>query len=100
MAQQHPPFPHRPPNDQYIEHIWAYMVLKTDAALSRLQRLGSSTHRRHGNAAQETAKAIFIACASLAEELDEAVMKAQKGGELLFCWHGTLATAIGRERAA
>lgn len=100
MAQQHPPFPHRPPLDQYVEHIWAYQALKTDAALSRLQTLRASTYRRQGTAAQEAAKSISIAYASLVEERDKAVLKAKKGGELLFCWHGTLATSIGRERTA
>lgn len=100
MAQQHPPFPHKPPERQYVTHIWAYGVLKVDAALSRLVALQRATARRPGKAAADTADAISLAASLAHEELHKLSMKARHGGELLFCWHGTQATRIGQDGAA
>jgi len=99
MAQQHPPFPKRPTDRQYITHIWAYSTLKADAALSRLQSLANATERRPGQAAADTATAIWTAVSALSDDLIDCAKKAQERGELLFCWHGTQATTAGQERA-
>lgn len=99
MAQQHPPFPSRPPEGQYVTHIWAYSALKADAALSRLQSLGNASSRRLGKAAADTDTAIWTAVSALSDDLINCAKKAQERGELLFCWHGTQATTSGQERA-
>jgi hypothetical protein len=95
---QHPPFPKQPPAGQYITHIWAYRLLKVDAAMSRLQKLGNSAELRTTKTATGTGEAIWVAMSALSDELHLSAQKAQRDGQLLFAWHGTNATLVGQER--
>jgi hypothetical protein len=100
MAHKHPPFPLHPPSGQYVVHIYAYSALKADAALSRLWSMGHAASHRQGEAGEARAKALWAGARALEAELRECVHKAAQRGELLFCWHGTHATALGTGRAA
>lgn len=87
----HPPFPALPAKGT-PDHIYAFLALKADAARSRLVPMQAAEWARKGS----TAKSLTIGAAigALDHQVHEFITDARKGGELLFCWHGTKATEV------
>ena len=100
MAHKHPPFPIRPLKGLYVVHIWVYSALKADAALSRLMSMANAAIHRQGEAGVARYEALWAGAMALENEVRESAHRAVQSGELLFCWHGTQATALGKNRAA
>jgi len=100
MAQHHPPFPLQPPAGQYVRHIGPYRLLEADAAMSRMVSLRNSTAKRTKTGASGTEDALWVAMFALQDRIVQEARDALRAGELLLCWHGTKATAVGYVGAA
>lgn len=86
-----PPFPALPPQGA-PGHIYAFLVLKADAARARLVPMLEAEWKRKGS----TAKSLTLSAAigALDHQIGGDIHTARKNGELLFCWHGTRATEV------
>jgi hypothetical protein len=100
MAKHHPPFPLRPLAGQYIKFIIPYRLLAADAAMSRMVSLTNSAAKRSKTGTSGTEDALWVAMSALQDRIMQEAASALRAGELLLCWHGTKATAIGQVHAA
>ncbi len=94
--QQHPPFPAEPKLGCGAENIFALVALEKDAAASRISALCTGANKRSKWKKTPHTNSLFLAEFALIEAANQNFKKARDFGQLLFCWHGTKATAQTR----